>query len=61
MSDSSKRTKQETIDYFKELSWYFRGEARKGEKDGNIGQMRYCKGKADAYEIAAFEMERNMV
>ena len=61
MSDFSKRTKQETIDYFKGLSWYFRDEARKEEKSGDTNQMRYFKGKAEAYEIAAFELERNMV
>lgn len=47
------RTKQEMINYFKELAndFYHRG---------SISHNDYYLGKAEAYEIAAFELEHNM-
>lgn len=55
---ADKRTKAETIQLFKMYADGFRKEAREAEKDGR--DSRYVLGKADAYEIAAFELERNM-
>lgn len=48
------RTKQETIEYFKLLSYEFEKEAHR--KKDMISQ-----GKAEAYKLAAFELEKNML
>lgn len=48
-----KRTKQETIEYFKYLAFEF-------EKQGYRNNDSSALAKAEAYEIAAFELERNM-
>lgn len=48
-----KRTRREMIKYLRELSREFN---RKAEKNKDM----FFQGKADAYEIAAFEIERNM-
>ena len=45
-------TKQELIEYFKELSYYFEVDALRNDD-------LFSKGKADAYRIAAFELEHN--
>ena len=50
------RTKEETIKYFKNLAWHFEKQAYKGNKLIDPE----AKGKAEAYELAAFELERNM-
>lgn len=50
---NSKRTKQETIDYFKRLAYEF--EKKACREDDLI-----AKGKSEAYRLAAFEIERNM-
>lgn len=49
-----KRTKQETIDYFKHL-------AHEYEKDAHRNNNKEAKAKAEVYELAAFEIERNMI
>jgi hypothetical protein len=51
--ENTKRTKQETINYFKKLSYEFAKEAHRNND-------LIAQGKAEAYEIAAFEIERNM-
>jgi len=48
-----KRTKEEIIKYLKNLSYHF-GKIAHQENDEK------SKGKAEAYELAAFEIERNM-
>ena len=47
------RTKQETIEYFRELAYTFAVQAHR-END------LVAKGKAEAYKMAAFELEHNM-
>lgn len=47
------RTKQETIKYFKYLSYEF-------EKEANRKDDLIAYGKAEAYRLAAFELEKNM-
>lgn len=47
------RTKQETIKYLRTLSNFFLVEAHRENDD-------FSRGKAEAYEMAAFEIERNM-
>lgn len=47
------RTREETVAYFRQLSFEFAKEAHRS-KD------LVAKGKAEAYELAAFEVERNM-
>ena len=47
------RTKQEMIEYFKQLAFNYR-------KDGGMYHNDYYLGKAEAYEMAAFELEHNM-
>jgi len=47
------RTKTEMIDYFKKLAYAFEVEAH---RTGN----KVAKGKAEAYELAAFELEHNL-
>jgi hypothetical protein len=48
-----KRTRQETIDYFKKLAYEFAKEAHRNND-------LVAKGKAEAYELVVFELERNM-
>lgn len=50
------RTKEETIKYFKYLAWHYEGQAYEGYKLVDPE----AKGKAEAFELAAFELERNM-
>jgi len=47
------RTKEETIKYFKQLAWDFETEAHRNND-------LIAQGKAEAYKIAAFELEKNM-
>ena len=47
------RTKEEIIKYFKQLAFEFSKEAHR-----NNNQI--AQGKAEAYELAAFELENNM-
>ena len=49
----SKRTKQETIKYFKQLAHEFDVIAQRNND-------LIAKGKAEAYQLVAFELERNM-
>lgn len=46
--------RQKVIDFFKKQSFEFDGKAHR-ESD------LYAKGKAEAYELAAFEVERNII
>ena len=48
------RTKEETIAYFKQLSFEFEKEAHRNNDDP------FSEGKAEAYKLAAFELEHNM-
>lgn len=56
----SKRTKEETIDYLRLLSDQFLAEAERMRKLNAIGNSAIASAKAEAYSIAAFEIERNM-
>ena len=47
------RTVEETIEYFRMLSHAFAVEAHRENDD-------YKRGKAEAYKIAAFELEHNL-
>jgi hypothetical protein len=47
------RTKQEMIDYFKQLAFDY-------YKSASMYYNDFLKGKAEAYETAAFELEHNM-
>lgn len=47
------RTKQEMINYFKQLAFDY-------YKDASMYHNDFFKGKAEAYEMAAFELEHNM-
>lgn len=50
--EKSYRTKQEMIDYFKYLAYQFSVDAHRNKDE-------IAKGKAEAYELAAFELENN--
>lgn len=54
MVERTYRTKAETVEYFKYLARSFEIEAHRD----NDNPVLYAK--AEAYEIAAFEVERNM-
>ena len=45
-------TKQELVEYFKELAHHFEVNAHRNDD-------LFAKGKAEAYETAAFELEHN--
>lgn len=47
------RTRAEMIDYFKGLAFVFELEAHREKSE-------FARGKAEAYELAAFELEHNM-
>ena len=49
----SKRSKQEMIDYFLNMARAFSVQAHRFNSE-------FLRGKAEAYEIAAFELEHNM-
>lgn len=51
------RTKEETIKYFKYLSFEFSKQSHRAEDSIEKAML---KGKAEAYELAAFELEHNM-
>ncbi len=52
-----KRTKQETIELFRRYQHEYETQARRSkDKDISIASMS----KAQAYEMAAFELEHNM-
>lgn len=55
-----KRTKKETIELFRSYAYGFRMDARDMEKHCMMNEMQFLFGKAEAYENAAFELERNM-
>lgn len=52
-----KRTKEETIELFKQYAYEFECDAAR--TDDEIKSAAY-RAKAEAYEMAAFELERNM-
>lgn len=54
------RTKEETIKYFKECAYEFEKLARQADKKNDIANYAFYSGKASAYDIAAFELDRNM-
>lgn len=47
------RSRQEMIDYFKQLAFDFEGQAHREKSE-------FKRGKAEAYELAAFELEHNL-
>lgn len=59
-TERAKRTKQETIEYFKHLSCWFEVESHRLEAGGRLLDAAESHGKAEAYGLAAFELERNM-
>lgn len=50
----SKRTKEEMIRLFKKYAFEFEKQAR---RNGDLS----AEGKAEAYTLAAFELEKNMI
>lgn len=52
-----KRTKQEQIEYFQQLANEYETAAHREEDEATAAILA---SKADAYEIAAFEIDRNM-
>ena len=54
------RTKEETVAYFELLARGFERDASQAEKIGDIAAASFFRGKAEAYEVAAFEVENNM-
>lgn len=52
-----KRTVQETIKYFRHLSHLYEVDAHRSDDPITKAQ---AKATAEAYELAAFEVERNM-
>ena len=54
------RDRQEMIEYFYILSDGFRKDATEEGKRGNGVLAAWDMGKAEAYEMAAFELEHNM-
>lgn len=53
----SKRTVDETIKYFEQLSYGYEVQAHRTEDKLN---KSWLAGKAEAYGVAAFELKRNM-
>lgn len=51
--ENNKRTKEEMIEYFKHLAYEFEKQALETNDPKHWG-------KAEAYELAAFNLERNM-
>lgn len=51
------RTKAETIEYFKRLAHEFSVKSNRCE---SMEERKYFEGKSESYELAAFELERNM-
>lgn len=49
-----KRTKEETIKYFKDLAFNYEIKAR---RENDV----VAESKAEAYKLAAFELEHNMI
>lgn len=54
------RAKEEMIKLFKQYAWEFEGEAAKFRRENNLIKEAEMKGKSEAYELAAFELEHNM-
>ena len=50
------RTKEETIKYFRDLARHYERQAYEGYKLVDPE----AKGEAEAFELAAFQLERNM-
>jgi hypothetical protein len=51
------RTKQETIKYFRQVAFEYEKEAH---RNGDKIAKEVARGKAEAYELAAFHIEKNM-
>lgn len=49
----TQRSKEEMIEYFRQLAFEF---GKQAHKNNDLIEQ----GKAEAYELAAFELERNM-
>ena len=54
------RTIPETIELFKNYSFSFEADALRALRDGNTEQYAADHARAQAYEIAAFELEHNV-
>ncbi len=57
---SDKRTVEETIKLFKQYAYDYSVQARRCEDNDKL-KSEFYYGKADAYEMAAFELEHNMM
>lgn len=55
--NDNKRTVKETIELFKNYAYHFEMEAHRCSDKETAANWR---GKAEAYKMAAFEIERNM-
>ena len=60
MENGRYRTVDEMADYFARLSDEFANDAYRAKKNGDTFKEMYFRGKSVAYEIAAFEVSRNM-
>lgn len=57
METKNYRTKDEMADYFAKLADAFETEAAMAE---DVEEVAFLRGKAEAYELAAFEVSHNM-
>ena len=57
MKTNDKRTIDETIELFKNYAYHFEREAQRCSNKETAANWR---GKAEAYRMAAFEIEKNM-
>ena len=54
-----KRTVEELINLFETYANEYRKSARESEKGCCFEDMQFCLGKAEAYEMAVFELKNN--
>ena len=54
------RSKKEMVELFFQYAYRFNMDAKQLEKDGMINEAWFQKGKAEAYENAAFEIWNNL-
>lgn len=57
MKTNNKRTIEETIELFKNYAYHFEREAQRCSDKETAANW---EGKAEAYRLAAFEIEKNM-
>ena len=60
MEERRYRTRQEMIRYFETLADEFEKQSKKPMKRNDVCERWVALGKAEAYAMAAFELEHNM-